>query len=259
MIANRAEVQMYLGKSTLTDAELGLLSMLHPLVEQSVIADLGYNPAYTLQTELLPIGQPTGVKDNLDDYDVVNAVVISGRAQGNGRFLALKHLPVWDTASLEVREDIGANAGQFPGAFADSSLLIKGRDYWLDGSEFHDVNGSATLCSRTGRLGRFAVWPREPRCVKVQYHGGWTREQLDNGPASPIKMAVVLTMVKAWKQATTLAKVGTKAGPVTSESIGKYSYSIDTNTLNELTSFTASLPQEARMLLQPFKNYGNLL
>lgn len=252
MIASLAEILTACGlSSTATEAQLSIINMLHPMVEQTVKLHLQMDVEQGSKVEYFPKSDRSPDLDQIFAGDVQvrsSAVSIGPRARRRD-IIQLKHLPVI-TTGLEVREETGAMFGQLSGSFGSDTVLTAGTDYYLDLQD-------ATL-SKTGHLYRVGGWPVEPGSVKVTYTGGWTRAQLDSGEASPIKMATIIAMAKAYKQARVTLQ-GSGAGPKIAESLGHYSYSTDSNIASMLAGLTTTLPQESINLLQPFKHYGRLL
>ena len=249
MIATRAEVIIAMGKgSSMSDADVALLDMVHPLAESAIVNYIQQDIGYAQHTEYLPIGQMEGERDNLEDVrkEGTKAVFVSGKT--GHQALQLKHLPVVLTG-LQVWEDTDAYAGQASDAFSSDDLLTEGTDYYLD------VDDGANDISRTGLIYRYGAWPNEPRTVKVTYYGGFTDAQLNGNMAGAIKLAAIQTVVAAYKSFK--AFQGSATGPKQSESIGKYSY---TNAAGSIATqnMTIDVPFSARALLQPFRNYGRL-
>jgi len=249
-LTRKAEVLTMLGKTTaLTAAEEGLLDLIHPLAESAVFSYLQQELQYARHVEYLPIGRGGFPDKPLDDVDFRGGSVAVVTGQAGSEVLQLKHTPVWLTG-LEVREDIGGNAGQADGAFADATILSAGSDYWLD------IDDADSNLSRTGMLRRFGVWPAEPRSVKVTYYGGWTATQLSNsGTAAVLKLAILQTVVQAFWAALNSQK-NSGAGQVQSESIGSYSFSNGQGVAR--LNLGVVVPADAKLLLQPFRNYGRV-
>jgi len=155
MIARRAEILLYLGKaSTITEAGLALLDMLHPLAEQAVLDFLGSDLEYTQHTEFLPstsTGSGGTASLDLSDVSVQEGRVVLNGSRSTTRKLCLQHTPLW-SAGLQVWEDVGAYADQATSAFATDSLLTKGVDYYLDLEE--DAGAIASDRSESGALVR---------------------------------------------------------------------------------------------------------
>jgi len=249
VITSRAEILVAIGKgSTISDADLGLLDSVHARAERAVKSYMQNDLEFGTHTEYLPIGQELHGDVSLEDYGMVGGQVVrEGRYSRLSR-LQLKHIPVWST-SLAVYEDTGAYAGQADDAFGSSTLLTAGTDFYLDMDD--------TTFSRSGALIRIGgTWPSEPRTVKATYSGGWTAAQFD-AEAAPIKEAVIITAARAfWGWKSNQSSSG--AGPVTAESIGKYSVSYGGGSAVAGSGLVVNVPQEAQLLLQPFRNYGRL-
>ena len=253
MIVSMAEVLVALNKaSTATDSELALLEMLMPLVESSLksyIQSTLKRPDVA-HVEFLPIGKPDFSREDylLDDLQKGGDEFVFAGGRAGTEILQLKHTPVIET-SLEVREDIGAYAGQAASAFPDSTILTQGTDYWLD------IDSENDGYSRTGFLYRTGAWPAEPRSVKVTYFGGWTAADLDSDPAGAIKLAFLETIVNEfWFYTGRKSRSG--GGTLISESIGNYSYATDGSIVQDISGF--NIPPKAMQRLEPFRNYGRL-
>ena len=116
------------------------------------------------------------------------------------------------------------------------------------------VEGHSVHLSRSGILRRVGAWAVEPRTVKVTYYGGWAAEQLYGRSAGAVRLAAIKTVANAFWAARSNADSKGK-GPKTSESIGKYSYSVGGNAVNNLAS---NVPPDAIELLQTFRSYRYL-
>lgn len=250
MIANRGEILNVLGVITsLTNRQLALADMVHRHTERLVKDYLQNDIEQATHIEYYPPQWRTGSTGSHGDLvsaDIdIRDTMVAFRPGGRGSdVIILKHTPVIFT-DLEVYEDPNAHGGQNTDAFPASTLLTAGTDYWLDLDE--------TGLSRTGILRRDGAWPVEPRSVRVRYTGGWSRTQLDNGPASPIKMAVLLTAVKAMKQIFSLQ--ATESGAVVSRTTGTYKTVYDETSSALNFGLQTALPVEAEELLRPFRSY----
>lgn len=166
---------------------------------------------------------------------------------GSGtRTVPLRETPV--TSVTTVHEDLGGYYGQGQDAFASSTLLTAGTDYYLelDGT----LPGTSTACSYSGLLHRTnGVWTLMPRyyfpgrlyseygpvfgSVKVVYVGGY--------PTVPQDIQLACCMVVSALKRT----VGV-GGTLESERIGDYSYQlafprVDAFTYPEIGSVRAVL------------------
>jgi len=250
MIANRSEILAWLRKSSsLETADIALLEMLHPLVEQAVKDELANDIEYAQHTQYLPLGSQIQQDVTLADYDMVNGRVISAGRYSRSSRLQLRHTPVW-TTDLAVYEDTGGYAGQGSGVFSASTLLTGGTDYYLDlDDESYSESGILIRASGT--------WSAEPRSIKVVYYGGWQRSHFDGGAASAIKLATILAVAKSFNESQANATSG-GAGAIVSESIGKYSATYGQSATAN-TGLVITLPGESLDLLQKFRNYGEYL
>lgn len=251
MLITKSEVIEALGQTgTITAANDRLLSLVHPLAESVLKVWLEQNFEYQQRVELYPIGQ-----ESTPDVDLAVAqfqvsgerVVISGGPSGS-TVLHLKHLPVW-AASLEIREDVGAYAGQATSAFGTDTTLTAGEDYYLDIDDFTNQLSSSGIVHRIG------AWPTEPRSIKVTYYGGFKSGQFTTEKAGVIRYAALLTVLKAYRQMKALQK---HDGPVTSETIGKYSWSTSAEIAAAMSVGGFTVPPEATRALSKLRNFGRL-
>ena len=250
MILTRAEILVALekaGSSSLSESHSVLIDMLHPLVEGLIKDEIGHDIEQANRVEFLPanaIGQSASL---LSEVDRGNGVV-QLYDKGNTRHgLQLSSTPVL-LAGLEVREQVGGYAGQSTDAFPASSLLTLGEDYYLD------VEGNASV-SYTGILWRNGSWPTEPRSIKVTYTGGHSAPEL-NGRNGAIKMATMLTFMRAFRQ---FDKLATNEGSVASRKIGRYSETLDTKSVDEVTGGDLAIPAEASRILSRYKNMSEIM
>lgn len=249
-IATRAEILVALGKSrSISDADSALVDMILPLSDAAVKNYLQTDLHYSQHVEYLPIGSPVAERDDIQEPIMRGDVVTFAHIPPGVDTLQLKHLPVV-LSGIEVREDVGAWAGQESQAFADDTLLVLGTDYYLD------VDDAANNMSRTGLLYRYGKWPTEPRCIKVTYYGGLTASQLNN-LWGDIKLAAIMTGVHAY-QMFKIRQGGDGSGPKTSQSIGKYSYTRDAGSIALAMAGDIGVPAHAKSLLFRHRNLGRL-
>lgn len=248
MIATRAEILTILGKAgSLTDADAALLTMLHPLVESSVKNYLESDVGYAQHVEYLPIGQSINERDEIQEPYLRGNTVTFSHVPPGADTLQLKHTPVYLTG-LEVREDVGAFAGQAASAFGTDTILTLGDDYYLD------VDDPSAGISRTGIIFRYGRWPTEPRCVKVAYYGGLSHSQLNNAWGE-IKLAAAMSVAHVFQ----LFKARqSDEGPKQSESIGSYSYSLVSAFANEIATGGNAIPAGAKGMLFRHRNLGRV-
>ncbi len=252
-ILSDAEILIALGTSVLDD----LAKLVYTPVEHLVFNYLRYNPVQRTNVEYYPINPVDGGESGVMLVDSRNGrAVLTPASYIYGDILALKNRPAWNDSTLEVREDFGAMAGQKSGSFGTPTILTKGVDYWMD---VDDTTGF----SKSGILYRVGgSWATEPGSIKVTYKGGYTASQLsgaaaDSSLVSDIKLATAMALVWNYKQLKLNQRVsptvGFTPGPITSESIGPYSYSASGGAL---FTFSAALPASVHQILQPHRYYG---
>lgn len=248
MLAERGEVLIYLGQAAaISVQDEALLDLIQPLAEGALLSWMqGQQIEYQQFVEYLPIGQQQLERGNLADIQKINGRVIYVENRRATECIALRNTPVI-LAGLEVREQVGAYAGQEPSAFPDTTILQNGLDYYLD--------CSTPGVSTSGLLYRNGTWPTEPRCIQVTYFGGFTDAQMNLGPHAALRYAAILTIAgsfweaKSWQQ---------KRGVVTSESTGKHSMSLDSSVATMVLGMSHSVPRKAMEMLWMFRSYGAL-
>jgi len=248
MIVTPAEILLELGKSTtISDADAAWIDMFQPLAEAAVQDFLQVEIERKVHTEILPAAQIVEDHDiRISDYERVSSGVVAAvRAVGGLTFLHLRNTPVlYD--GLQVREDYSAPFVAPSAAFPTTTILTYGTHYWLD------ITREQPRLSDTGILRRYGRWPGIPRCVKVVYTSGWTEDQLNNGFAGAVKMAVLLTMALLFKGRE--RRNNPKLNP-DSESIGKYSYSASNPGIAAVANGAIVLPAAAMQCLAKFRSY----
>jgi hypothetical protein len=256
MLVTIDEILIYIGKSTsVTEAERELISLIHRPVERALQNYIQKELGRRRHVEYLPVGDDLKLDNRLADFEYENGRAVASMGVAGSDRLQLTHAPVISTG-MEVYEDTGANAGHHPSsAFPASSLLTFGSDYWPDTDSEYDVSGDVgTKICHSGVLFRSGYWPREPRSVKVLYYGGWDADQLMEW-AEDIRLAVIKSIAtEFWKVKHGAQNQG--AGPLTSESIGKWSGSYATN-LSSLGAPQLICP-ESQHILEHYRDWGRL-
>ena len=232
-----------------SEQELALIRLVHPLAEGVFRAWLGHDATYKQRVVFLPLGTPETGIEGAEEFQLRGQTLqVSVGVDRGSDVLVLPHTPVWPL-SLEVREDVGAYAGQASGAFGSDSVLTLGTNYWLD------IDDASTSLSNSGILRRFGSWPTEPRSVKVTYYGGETAARLAS-EAGNLRYACLLTIIKAYKLLKSMQ--GSRTGPKSNESIGKYSYGTLADVQKVMSGVGFTVPYEAQRAAWPLKNFGRL-
>lgn len=239
-----------------------LLTMLMPMVENIVIDFLRYDPVKRANIEYYPLNaQRVSAWSGPLMVDSRNGkAFLTPTTYSYGDMLFLRNTPVWNDDTFEIREQFGGKSGQEAGSFGTSTILVKGVDYWIDVSGSGQISTSG-IVYRNGTL-----WSQEPGSIKVTYNGGYTSSQLNGStPTDPVRVAAiqlgcVIAMMFNYRQMVLNQKVsdliGFAAGPITSESIGPYSYSAAA--AGGVYDFQAALPSASMKVLQPHRSYRGL-
>jgi hypothetical protein len=261
MILTAAECRIALGLTgTISDLDRGLIEMLLPLVNGAIINDpthgLMYDPEErSARVEFYPRLDAAVQSANDGSWDT-NLAGTKAFFQPHGRneILQLKHLPVREINEIKV--DFQGGFGQIADTFGNDTAWTAGEDYYQDIDDDSNLNLTGHVFSRTG-------WPVGPGSIKVTYKSGYTENELrgraTTANASGIFHAALLTLVKAFRTIKANAKqnrVGFAAGPLASERMGDYSYSIDSSAAKAMTGMEVSVPSEAGALLASFRHYG---
>lgn len=254
MICSRAEILVYLRKAhvDLTDADDALLDLLHPLTESAIHNYLQNDLNYGQYVEYLPLGLPAQEQDYpLQQYQKQGDYFVFFGANVGTDALKLSHTPVALTG-LRVWEDVGAYGGQSSTAFASATELTLGTDFFLD------VKDNSNL-STTGLLWRVGAWPQEPRCIKVQYYGGLTAQQLVGRMGGALKLATLMQIGFEFNAAKQINATYGIAGPKISEKMGKYQYEMGEQIALYMSGIAGrDLLHRVKELLQPYRSYKYL-
>jgi len=255
MIVSLAEARAALAEDTITEADLGLLNMLHEEAEQTVGRVLKYDPRQKRLTEFYPRSDVDVATSQFGVWDSDGQRAFF-KPTGGQQELQLGRLPVRTIHSLY--EDTSGYFGKKTGAFAAATELTEGDDfvaeYHLDGYApsglLHRINGS---------------WSTTPGSIKIDVTCGYSDEEF-NGTAGtgidarPIKAAALMTLVKGYKQykINQKSQLGYAAGAKSIEKMGDYSYTLE-KTATQNFNFQLTVPQEGVRLLQDFIHYGQMV
>lgn len=276
MIATEAEIRVMLGlASSITDEERAALALFHPEAEGKVVEFLGYDPEQSVREEIYPRHLHSGGTGRMSGVWDVNSAHTHARFETTitsaAETLQLQGLPVREV--VEVRVDSDARHGDGTDAFGSGTEWVSGEDYWV---EWDQTQAAGIGVSRSGMLFASGSWPLRPGSVRVRYRAGFSAEELRGRPsasnvaadgtvttaglnASPIKRAVILTVTKAmmtWSQLKKKASSGFTAGPLQSEKLGDYSYTLGGASGENLSGLVVALPAEAEDALEEFRHYG---
>jgi hypothetical protein len=162
--------------------------------------------------------------------------------------LPLIHGPV-GVASIQVYEH--RDRRLMPSAYGADELMAYGEDYDLE-FERIEVVGEVDLAPSV-TIRRMGVgFPKPPGAIFVRYMAGITEENSPDKWAL-IRTATLQTFQAQFYAAKQTASVGSNAGPIASESLGSYSYSLNTQAAAMTSSGVA---QSAMATLADVIDYG---
>lgn len=255
MIVSIAELRAALGLAdSITAGDLATLNLVQPKANSAIKDALGYNPETLRATEYYPRAEAM-VKAASARYEIAGsrAVLVS---TANTDYLQLARLPVRTVHALYVDSD--GRFGQRGGAFGAGTELTAGTDFYLE-TEQDGLCHSGCLIATTG-------WPVTPGSIKVDYTAGYTADEFTGRASSGIDAggiheAVLITAVQAFHQlkAKQKTRAGFVPGPIISERMGDYSYTLDSASAAEIAGFHVSVPQAALDKLAKFRHFGQLL
>lgn len=261
MIADISEVLLLLGLSdSATDEQRAIANYAIRSAQGAVKRHLMYDPEYGQHTEYYP--QQDFLVDDRQTVWEVNDENAYQRTRDAGLTdtLLVRHIPIRSIAFLYV--DYDARHGQQSGSFGAETLKTEGTDYWTS-DDLVDSDGVG-VC-RDGIIRSYGIWPATPGAVKIVYSAGYKSAEFRGEEAaldaSPIWTSVVEEAMRMAKKLLVNKKStrGFVAGPIVSESLGDYSYSVDGSALNRLYGSSWELTGESKDRLRDFINMGYAL
>ncbi len=258
MIADISEVLLEMGlASGETEEERAIANSSLIRAAGAVRRFLQYDPIQLERTEFYP---PEDILSRGESVWEVNdnQAYLRHRAGRAGAVLCMRHIPIRSITSLFI--DYDGRAGTRSGAFGASTEKTEGDEFWPN---YDGVDSSGNSFCSDGIIRNQGSWPTVPGSVKVIYVAGYTQEEFHgqdpNIDASPILETVISEAVRrmkrffGWKKQTAAGHV---AGPITSESLGDYSYSVDAAAMERILGGKWDLLGESKERLTEFINYG---
>jgi hypothetical protein len=258
-IVDISEVVLDAGlESSITETERALVNTAIGRAEAAVKRFLRYDPVRRSRIEYYPRGDRTS-PGYPTVWEATDAIAYERQvATGATSELILQHLPVRSITNLWI--DYDGRFGQRSGSFAASTLKTLGTDYW---ASFDETDDDGNGVCRDGIIRSQGLWPVTAGSVKVEYVAGYSLAEF-HGQKSLIDATAILETVvnEAVRRLLKVqnrkkkARVGWTGGPITSESLGDYSYSMDTDMMAKLIGPGTDLMDESKMRLQEFMNMG---
>jgi len=232
-IADLSEILLPLGLSgSESDEERAIAHEARRYAESAVRRHLKYDPVNLSRTEFYPLIDLTLQRRGVYEVNETQAY-LRFLAEAATDELQVEHVPLRSITTLLV--DYDGRAGTQASSFS-AAAWTEGSDYWAN---FDSVDSAGVSVCRDGIIRSEGRWPARPGSVKVTYVAGYTdaefRGQVAGLDATSILEVVVEEAARKfhliWNRTRKRFGAGF-AGPLTSESMGDYSYSVDTSLRN---------------------------
>lgn len=282
MIVTNAEARTALNlMPTITEAQQARLILAMSAGHAAVKNHLMYDPeqrSYTKQLYPRAEINAAGDLEGFWDVDSTRRRAVWEARNGIFSYLQLEHLPVRQVS--EVLVDPAALFGQGPDDFGTGTAWTQGVEFMVEWDQKANADGTIGIC-RTGQLISRGAWPVTPGTVQVSYVAGYSPAEFagpatvtntnDDGKitmagvdASPVKTAALLEVMRYYHLFKTLGMntlTGLHvAGPLQSESLGSYSYSLASGQqVALLTGMQIAISPEAAMHLEGFVHMGQMV
>lgn len=251
-IADISELLLELGLSgTVTETERAIASVALQKAHSAVRRHLQYDPCYAERTEFYPQADLThSGREGIWEVNSTHAYV-RRESEAATTELQVGHVPLREIDSLYI--DYDGRSGTRAGAFGASTLKTEGTDFWPN---YTLLDSSGNKVCKDGIIRGQGLWPSQAGSVKIVYTAGYTQAELHGEDtvldASPIWEVVLEEAVnRVHKIYAKMKKRAGFTGPFSSESMGDYSYSIDTAILQKMVSGSA-LAYESTQRLADF-------
>lgn len=258
-IADVSDVLLQLGlASSVTEEERAFAVASLKRSEAAVRRHLRFDPTYQEVTEYYPQAtvSPNG---GIGVWEVDDQQAYFRNLSGAGtEDLQLRRIPVRSITSLYI--DYDGRSGSKGTSFSGDAKT-EGTDYWPN---YTIVDSDGNKVCEDGLIRSHGLWPTETGSIKITYYGGYKEAELRGDDslidASPIFEAVVDEAVRRFIRINQHKKrtLAGFSGPLTSESLGEYSYSADGALLARIVG-GADLMQDTIDKIESFVNYGYMM
>lgn len=256
-VCDISEVLLNLGlEGTVSEVERTMAAVALQAATDAVSTYLNYNPVKAERTEYYPVEDfrrsgSMGVWQVSDTQAYVRQL-----SQYVTNELQLSHLPIRSIANLWI--DYDGRFGTRTGSFQAEHLMQEGVDFW---AQYEKVDSTGGRVCSDGILRSQGRWPDAPGSVKVQYTAGYTDAELRGQDAivnahqinEAVRDEAVRRFMKDYSRRK--KKLAGFVGPLTSESLGSYNYSVDTAVMDRMIGGTMDLLPETQQKLQKFQRY----
>jgi hypothetical protein len=259
-IVDASELMLILGLSAAaTEEERAVIQGAIVRAEGAVKRFLGYDPVQRSRTEFYPrrnlsLGRGDYIWETTTTQAYIRQVSDASTSE-----LQVQHVPIREVPAIDLRIDYDGRSGTRVGSFAAETLQVEGQDYWPN---YEQLDGDGNGVCLDGIVRSVGLWPLVAGTVRIVYTAGYSNDELhgqdDVLDAGPIAEAVINEAKRRVEGAFVRMKktVGWVAGPFSSESLGDYSYSIDSSLASKLYGDSKDLTDQSRMALESFVNYG---
>ncbi len=217
--------------------------------ESAVKRFLRYDPVKRERTEFLPQIDPGAggralIWEASDTHAYARESLESGSAE-----LLVRHVPIRSITSVHV---------DWNRQFGTGTAWLAGMDYWLDVEQLDDDGESMGSIIRAS-----GAWPSAAGSIRLVYTAGYSAAEFHGQKslvdATPILEAVVDEAVRRMLKVISRGKkvgAGWTGGPLTSERLGDYGYTLDASVLQRLVGTSSDLLAETQDKLGSFVNFG---
>ena len=257
-IIDASEVLLEIGLSaSATDEEKAIVNSAVVRATGNVKRHLMHDPTRVTRTEFYPQA----------DYDMLNrygrweseggSAVFRRMSSVGASELYVQHIPIRSITNLWLDRD--GRSGTREDAFNADTLQIEGENFWAN-YDGQDSEGDS-IC-RDGIIRSYGRWPTTPGTVKLEYVAGYTAAELHGQDAvidaSPIVSVTIDEAVRMARKAFINRKSGAGwlAGPLQSEKLGDYSYTVGSAALDKMFGGTHDLMPESKIALGPYMPVG---
>lgn len=261
-IVQLSDLYAELGATSPSSSEISIIQSALLQAEGAVISHLGYYPVISQRIEFYPQTNYAGRREGVWEANQNSAYFreISGSQSDELQLigLPLRASNSSGTQEIEIRVDYDGRNGAREGSFGSTTIKQSGVDYFPN---YTVVDSSGVSICVDGIVRSFGLWPSLAGSVKVTYLAGYTANELLGNDtlldASPIRESVIDEATRrVLKKFSRRKRSAGWVGPLTSESLGDYSYSVDSAVNGKLIGTESTLLAETVLKLEPFVNLG---
>lgn len=239
-IATLAEVYPLLGinPAAPTTTEQAVVTAALVGAAAAVRRFLRYDPVKATRIEFYPQMDFSNRGDQSLVWEVSDTTAyVRQVAEACSSELQVAHLPIREIVSLKI--DYDGRSGAHAGGFGAGTVKVEGVDFWPNYDRVD--SGSKKVCS-DGIIRSEGLWPAVAGSVKIEYIAGYSDSELHGADAvidaSQIWESVLdETQRRSLKMFYRAKRAGSGfSGPLSSERLGDYQYTIDTTSLRQMAS-----------------------